>query len=79
MTANTCDLLLTGGTVIDGTGAPRLRADVAVRDDRVAAVGDLADWRAARRLTSAAMSSPPASSTCTPMTTTRCSPNRIWI
>jgi N-acyl-D-amino-acid deacylase len=35
------DLLLRGGTVIDGTGAARVAADVAVRGDRVVAVGAL--------------------------------------
>jgi len=33
------DLVLRGGSVIDGTGAPARRADVAVRDGRIAAVG----------------------------------------
>ncbi|MDJ0789997.1 MAG: amidohydrolase family protein [Myxococcota bacterium] len=33
------DLLIRGGTVIDGTGAPARTADVAIQDDRVAAVG----------------------------------------
>jgi acyl-homoserine-lactone acylase len=35
------DLLLLGGHVLDGSGAPAIRADVAVRDGRIAAVGDL--------------------------------------
>jgi N-acyl-D-amino-acid deacylase len=36
------DLIIHGGTVIDGTGAPRRRADVAIVKDRIAAVGQLA-------------------------------------
>ena len=35
------DLKLSGGTVIDGTGAERRRADVAVADGKIAAIGDL--------------------------------------
>ena len=32
-------LLLRGGTVIDGTGAPRYAADVRIRDGRIAEIG----------------------------------------
>jgi len=33
------DLLLSGGTLIDGTGAPRRRADIAIQGDKIVAVG----------------------------------------
>ncbi len=47
------DLLILGGTVIDGTRAPRRDADVGIVGDRIAAVGDLAG-RAARETIDAA-------------------------
>lgn len=44
------DLLLRGGTVIDGSGAPAARADIGIRGDRIAAMGELGDSTAARVL-----------------------------
>lgn len=36
------DIILRGGTVVDGSGAPRFRADVAITRGHIARVGDLA-------------------------------------
>ena len=44
------DLLITNGTVVDGSGAPRRRADVAIRDGRIAEVGDLSGQSASETL-----------------------------
>ncbi|HEY0437514.1 MAG TPA: D-aminoacylase, partial [Phenylobacterium sp.] len=36
------DLVIRGGTVVDGSGAPAFEADVAVKDGAIAAVGKVA-------------------------------------
>ncbi len=43
------DVAIVGGEVIDGTGAPRRRADVGIRDGRIVQVGSL-DEKAHRRI-----------------------------
>lgn len=42
------DVIIRGGEVIDGTGGARVRADVGIRKDRIAAVGDLSGETAVR-------------------------------
>src|SRR6188472_152479 len=48
--ASPFDLLIHGGTLIDGTRAPRRDADVGIVGGRVAAIGDLAGRPARRTL-----------------------------
>ena len=44
------DVVITGGSLIDGSGAPGVRAEVAITGDRIAAAGDLRGAAAARRI-----------------------------
>ncbi len=44
------DVLITGGDVLDGTGAPAVRTDVGIRGDRVAAIGALGGQPAKRTI-----------------------------
>ncbi|HEV2123670.1 MAG TPA: D-aminoacylase [Chloroflexota bacterium] len=44
------DIILAGGLVVDGTGAPAYRADVGIADRKIAAIGDLTSADAAVRL-----------------------------
>ena len=43
--AGSVDLLIRGGTIFDGSGAPPVDGDVAIAGDTIAAVGDLDNWR----------------------------------
>jgi len=42
------DVIIKGGEVVDGTGAPRLKQDVGIKGDTIAAVGDLSNATAGR-------------------------------
>ncbi|MGE3821215.1 MAG: amidohydrolase family protein, partial [Isosphaeraceae bacterium] len=44
------DLVISGGKVVDGTGAPWFLGDVGIQGDRIAAVGRLGGWPARRTL-----------------------------
>jgi N-acyl-D-amino-acid deacylase len=44
------DLIVRGGSVIDGTGAPPVRADVGVSGDRITVVGNLSGHTSAREI-----------------------------
>jgi N-acyl-D-aspartate/D-glutamate deacylase len=49
------DLLIRHGRIVDGTGAPWYRADVAIRDGRIAAIGSLAEARATHTVDAAGL------------------------
>jgi N-acyl-D-amino-acid deacylase len=53
------DVLIRGGTLIDGSGDPGRPADVAIRDGRIEAVGEFDDWRADAMLDAAGLTVAP--------------------
>ncbi len=43
---NDYDIIIRGGTVYDGSGEPPIQADIGIRSDTIAAIGDLRNARA---------------------------------
>ena len=41
-----CDVLIRGGTIVDGTGAPPAKSDIAICGDKILAIGDLSSLQA---------------------------------
>src|SRR5262245_16228751 len=46
----TADLIIRHGTIIDGTGGPKIAGDVAIKGDRIVAVGALRETKAQREI-----------------------------
>jgi len=44
------DVVISGGRIVDGTGAPWYRADLGIAGDRIAAIGDLSGTQARTRV-----------------------------
>lgn len=55
LSAQPYDLLITGGTLVDGTGAPWYAADVGIRGDRIVAIGRLSGRDAKRKIDATGM------------------------
>ncbi len=54
-----CDIAFRNATIVDGTGKPGFSGDVAVTDDRIAAVGDLGGMTSAREVDCAGLALAP--------------------
>ena len=66
------DIIIKGGTVVDGTRTPRYVSDIAIKDGKITQIGGLKGKTADRVLPPAALSRP-ALSTCIRITTRRSS------
>ena len=69
-------LVVAGGSVIDGTGAPRFSADVRIEGERIVAIGASVPRADASIIDATDSLSRLALSMCTPMTIRPCSRNR---
>ncbi|CAI7998385.1 hypothetical protein GBAR_LOCUS2424 [Geodia barretti] len=67
----TYDIIIRGGTIVDGTRAPRYISDIAIKDGRIAKIGGLNGGTADREIDAKGLSWPPASSTFIPTMTPR--------
>jgi len=47
---NSADLIIENASIIDGTGAPAFDGGVAIKDDRIVAVGDISDFSADQKI-----------------------------
>ena len=65
------DTLIAGGLVVDGSRVPAYRADVGIKDGRIAKIGRLKRASAKRVLDASGLIVARARSTCTPTTTHR--------
>ena len=67
------DIIIKGGTVVDGTRTPRYVSDIAIKDGKIAQIGGLKGKTAERVLDAAGASWHPVLSTCTRITMRRSS------
>lgn len=49
------DFIISGGRIVDGTGAPWVVGDIGVRGDRIVAIGDLSKGSSAKRVNAAGL------------------------
>jgi adenine deaminase len=66
------DVLIRHGHILDGTGNPWYAGDIAIRGDRIAAIGSLEGAQAKRVIDASGSWSPPASSICWASRKTHC-------
>lgn len=53
------DFIISGARIIDGTGAPWVEGDIGIAGDRIAAIGDLSNASASKRLNAAGLIASP--------------------
>ena len=53
------DLVIAGGSIVNGEGTPAVTADLGIRDGRIASIGNLAGAAARRRIDAAGLTVAP--------------------